>query len=362
LSNSIPSYYLVIEEGDKKELQKDVWNYMTVPAYLKVGKKTYDIDISYRGAYTREFRKKSYWIDFISPRRFNGYREIHLNAEYKDPSLLRNKLSLDFFQDIGVLAPDSQHINLTLNKSFKGVYLQLESVDDLFLTKRGLPEGPIYYAVNNNANFSLMRKNKLKNSLLLGYERKIGNWSDDVYLESLIDKINTTPQDEFPHVIVEHLNIDKYFRWLCGAVCTMNNDGFTHNYALYRNSQTGLFEIIPWDYDATWGRKVSGGIMRSDYVPMEGRNTNYLTVLLLEVPEFRKLYRSIMEEILETKFTIDYMENKIVSLHQTIRPYVLCDPYKKNDIKTFDGEPEFIFQFIQARSSYLKDQLVKFEK
>ena len=35
----------------------------------------------------------------------------------------------------------------------------------------------------------------------------------------------------------------------------MNNDGFTHNYALYRNSETGLFEIIPWDYDATWGRR-----------------------------------------------------------------------------------------------------------
>jgi spore coat protein H len=362
LSNSIPSYYISIEEGDKKELKKDIWNDMPVPAYLKVGKKTHDIDISYRGAYTREFPKKSYWIDFINPSRFNGYREIHLNAEYKDPSLLRNKLSLDFFQDIGVLAPDSQHINLTLNKSYKGVYLQLEAVDDLFLTKRGLPEGPIYYAVNNNANFSLIRKNKLKDSLLLGYEQKIGNLSDDAYLENLIDKLNTAPQDEFPHIIVEHLNIEKYFRWLCGAVCTMNNDGFTHNYALYRNSQTRLFEIIPWDYDATWGRKVSGGIMRFDYVPIEGRNSNHLTELLLGVPEFRKLYRGIMEEILETQFTIGHMENKIVSLHQTIRPHVLRDPYKKKDIKTFDGEPEFIFQFIRDRSSYLKDQLVKFKK
>ncbi|MCM3117099.1 CotH kinase family protein [Neobacillus sp. MER 74] len=361
MSNDVQSYYLLIEEGDLEDLRSDIWNDMPVPAYLTVEEKTYDIDISYRGSYTREFRKKSYWIDFIKPKRFYGYREIHLNAEYKDPSLMRNKLSFDFFQELGVLSPESQHINLTLNGTYQGVYLQLESVDDLFLKKRGLPPGPIYYAVNNNANLSLMRDNKLKHSLLSGYERKIGSYSDDVYIEELIYKINT-PQSDFPHIIIEYLNIEKYFRWLCGAVCTMNNDGFTHNYALYRNSQTGLFEIIPWDYDATWGRKVNGGIMRYDYVPIEGHKDNHLPFFLLQVPEFRKLYRNMMEEILEVQFTVEYLEDKIVSLHQAIRPHFLLDPYKKKKISIFDSEPEFIFRFIRDRGIYLKNQLMKFEK
>ena len=140
---------------------------------------TYDVDLAYRGSYTRKFRKRSYRIEFIEPEIFSGAREIHLNAEYKDPSLIRNKLSFDFFHDLGVLSPQSQHINLTRNGSPKGVYLQLESVDDLFLKQRGLPTGPIYYAVNNNANFSLMRDEKMKDSLLSGYERAVGNQSDD---------------------------------------------------------------------------------------------------------------------------------------------------------------------------------------
>lgn len=58
----------------------------------------------------------------------------------------------------------------------------------------------------------------------------------------------------------------------------MNNDGFTHNYALYRNSKTKLFEIIPWDYDATWGRKVSGGIMEHTYVPIGGKRQTTLFI------------------------------------------------------------------------------------
>ncbi len=40
---------------------------------------------------------------------------------------------------------------------FRGVYLQLEkSVDENFLKNRGLPSGSIYYAIDDDANFSLM--------------------------------------------------------------------------------------------------------------------------------------------------------------------------------------------------------------
>ncbi|WP_066369538.1 CotH kinase family protein [Neobacillus fumarioli] len=361
MSNATPYYDLTIDEEDLIDLQSDIWNDMPVPAYLKVENVHYDIDLSYRGSYTRKFPKKSYSIHFIEPNRFDGAREIHLNAEYKDPSIIRNKLSLDFFQNLGVLSPDSHHVNLRLNGSLKGVFLQLESVDDLFLAKRNLPPGPIYYAVNNNANFSFMRGKKSKKYILSGYQQKNGNWLDDVFLHEFIMKINRTPLNEFPDTIAQYLNIENYLRWLSGAVCTMNNDGFTHNYALYRNSLTGLFEIIPWDYDATWGRRVNGKVMSFDFVPLEGHRCNHLTFLLLQVPEFRKLYRELMEEILEEQFTVKNLEDEIISLHQALRPHLLFDPYKKKDIHIYDGEPDFIFQFIRERNDYLKNQLIHFE-
>ncbi len=357
----IPSYFLIIEESNLDDLRSDIWSDTPVSAYLKVKNITYTIDIAYRGSYTRKFRKRSFRIEFVNPNRCSGARIIHLNAEYRDPSLMRNKLSFDFFQDLGVLSPNSHHINLTRNGSFKGVYLQLESVDDLFLKKRGLPSGPIYYAVNNNANFSLTRDEKKKKSLLSGYRRVLGTKSDDDLLHELIYKINTTSLSDFPNEIPHHLNIDTFLRWLVGAVCTMNNDGFTHNYALYRNNETGLFEIIPWDYDATWGRKVDGGLMGHNYVPIKGKKDNHLCRLLLKVPEFRKLYRNILEETLETKFTVKYLENKVISLHESLRPHILLDPYKKKTIDTFDEEPEFIFQFIRKRNNYLKKRLNKLD-
>ena len=56
------------------------------------------------------------------------------------------------------------------------------------------------------------------------------------------------------------------FVGLLGVIFTQNFDGFVHNYALYRNAETGLVEVIPWDYDATWGRDVNGKVMREDYL------------------------------------------------------------------------------------------------
>jgi spore coat protein H len=361
MSYLIPSYSLKIGDENLEELRGDLWNNDPVPADLMVEGVTYDIDIAYRGSYTRKFRKRSYRIEFIKPKIFSEAREIHLNAEYKDPSFIRNKLSLDFFHDLGVLSPQSQHINLSRNGSHKGVYLQLESVDEFFLKKRGLPMGPIFYAVNNNANFSLMRDEKLKDSLLAGYQRAFGIQSDDDILLDFINKINSIPLSDFQDEISHYINIDSFLRWLAGAVCSMNNDGFTHNYALYRNSETGLFEIIPWDYDATWGRKINGGIMQYNYVPIEGKKSNHLCYLLMRVPKFRKLYKNILEEILETKFTVDYMESKIAALHEALRPHILLDPYKKKAIDIFNSEPDFICQFIRDRNSYLKKHLVNFD-
>ncbi|MEI4771860.1 CotH kinase family protein [Psychrobacillus sp. FJAT-51614] len=360
MSYQIPSYFLIIEEDELNRLRKNLNSDDTVPSKLKVEKITYDIKIAYRGAYTRKFRKRSYTINFKDEEKFYGARKIHLNAEYRDPSLIRNKLSLDFFQDLGVLSPDSQHINLYRNRDLKGVYLQLESVDDLFLARRNLPSGPIYYGINNDANFSFTRDEKPKESLMSGYLQAYGKPSDDDYLHKLITTINTTPESKFLDAVSQQLDMDKYLNWLIGAICTMNNDGFTHNYALYRNSETGLFEKLPWDYDATWGRKVSGGIMEHTYVPIEGKKGNHLLYLLFKLSEFRKLYKKKLEETLETKFTIKYMEPKVLSLHQSVRPHLLLDPYKNRKIEIFDHEPDIIFQFIKDRRNYLQRKLMDF--
>ncbi|WP_223590813.1 CotH kinase family protein [Neobacillus bataviensis] len=355
----IPQYKLFINPLDLKELKRDIWIDDPIPAQLKLEGKRLEIDLSYRGSHIRDFLKKSYQITFFKPNTFKGSKQIHLNAEFKDPSLIRNKLSFDFFSELGVLSPRSQHVFLTLNGKAEGVYLEIESVDQHFLKRRNLPSGSIFYAVDGDANFSLMSDldKEIKKSLELGYKRKCGPASDDYKLQEFIIKINTIPIPEFELEIQKYLDVDKYLRWIAGIIFTANYDGFVHNYALYRNGETRLFEVIPWDYDATWGRDVNGKIMKANYVPIEGFNT--LTARLLHVDSFRRRYRDLLEDIMEQQFTKDYMVPKAENLLQQIRPFVMQDPYKKPDINQFDQELEVISNYIDERRKYLQRKLAK---
>ena len=64
----------------------------------------------------------------------------------------------------------------------------------------------------------------------------------DWLLQDVIIKINTISREDFEKEIVKYVNVDQYLRWLAGAVLTQNYDGFVHNYALYRNGETGFLK------------------------------------------------------------------------------------------------------------------------
>lgn len=355
----IPIYNLFINPKNLIDLRKNIWSDDPVIGKIIINDKKHDIDVMYRGYYVREFKKKSYHIHFYKPKTWKGAKELHLNAEYKDHSLIRNKLSFDFFSNIGVMAPSAEHVFLILNGKKEGVYLQLESVDEYFFAKRNIPVKSIFYAIDGDANFSLISEydNAPKRSLEMGYEIKYGLDEERLVLQEFIFKANTLLRSEFEQEIGNYIDVEKYLRWLAGVVCTQNFDGFVQNYALCRNGETGLFEVLPWDYDATWGRDVHGEILDYDYVRIEGFNT--LSARMLDVPSFRKLYSNILLQILNNQFTVEFMKPRIQELYTLLRPFVLQDPYKKEYIEQFDMEPEFICKYIADRNYFMKSELKK---
>jgi len=359
INEDIPIYKLFINPKDLSSLKKNIWSNNSVIGKIDIHNKKHDIDVMYRGFYVREFKKKSYHIHFYKPKTWKGAKELHLNAEYKDHSFMRNKLSFDFFSNIGVMTPSAEYVFLVLNGKDEGVYLQLESVDEYYFKKRGIPVKSIFYAIDGDANFSLISEydDAPKKSLEMGYEIKYGPDEECLFLQEFIFKANTLLRGEFEQEIGKYINVEKYLLWLAGVVCTQNFDGFVQNYALCRNGEAGVFEILPWDYDGTWGRDVHGEILDYDYVRINGFNT--LSARMLDVPSFRKLYYKNLLQILNNQFTLDFMEPKIQGMHSLLRPFVLKDPYKRDYIAQFDTEPEFICKYISDRNSYMRSELKK---
>ena len=78
---------------------------------------------------------------------------------------------------------------------------------------------------------------------------------------------------------------------------------------------------------------------------------------MLDIPVIRKQYRNILKEILEEQFTISFMRPKVEEMCESIRPYLLQDPYMKGKIETFDQEANMIYEYINKRRKYIQDHL-----
>ncbi|SFS59068.1 CotH kinase family protein [Marininema halotolerans] len=352
MRSPLPIYTLQVDPTLWQQMKFNVWSSHPAPALLRIedGEEV-RVGCCFRGAHTRVLLKKSYYL--IDEE--HG-QEVHLNAEYVDNSFIRNKLSLDFFRSIGVMSPRSRHVWLRINDKDEGLYLALESVNASFFRRRNKPRGSIHYAVNDDANFSRRNtRNEIKEDLLSGYERKEGVPCDDETLRNFLSWVNGTHTAIFREKIGNYLDVENYLRWLAGVVCTQNYDGFLHNYALYRNPLTGCFQIIPWDFDATWGRDCNGRVMKYNFVSIKG--DNQLSARLLAIPQYRRRYCDILEVILHKYFHPKVLQPIIQHHYEQLAPYVYKDPYKPGLIKRFRHEHKQILAYIHQRRTYLLKQL-----
>lgn len=285
-----------------------------------------------RGAHSRRFPKRSLQVTYRDPMpdgppEGHTIRRIHLNADFVDRTLMRSALCYTLFPAVGVDAPTWRHVALSVSGQFAGLYLCLESVDRDFCRRRGWTPGPIYYAVNRNANFGLLNPftNGLKEPLERGYQA-LGK-ADPTPIREMLMAINLASTESFPRTVTKWIDVERYLHWLMVAVFVGNRDGFMHNYALYLEPSENRFRIIPWDYDATWGIDIHGRPARIDRVPIIGWNK--LSHRLLENASFREHYRQAFYQALDGPLSPDQINAWIDEISEAILPGIKKDPYTR---------------------------------
>ncbi|WP_010278364.1 CotH kinase family protein [Paenibacillus senegalensis] len=346
---SLPVRHIAIGDQQWEQLHKDVWSRKFVEAYLLHDRYRERIKLRFRGGHTREYPKKSFEL-LIHGKTF------HLNAEYDDPSMIRNSLSFNFFRRIGVASPQTRFCQLYVNGENHGIYLEIEAVDRAFFERRHLKALSLHYAVNDDANFSLFdaQMKSRKHSLLQGYETILGGETGNRHLVSFITRLNSLPQGKMEAYLAKHVDVNAYLKWLAGAVLTGNYDGFDHNYALYL-TPAKKYRILPWDYEGTWGRNCYGKPCGSDLVRIRGYN--HLTRKVLDVPRYRKRYRRLLMTLLKNEFTRARLMPLARKMHAQIAPYVMRDSKRKWSYPTFQSEISFIRNYIDERRDLIRQSL-----
>lgn len=333
---------LRIAASARQALERNPWSERYVEAALREDGEWAPVGVRYRGGHTRNYPKRSYEI-------VKRGLVTHYNAEYDDPSMIRNALSFAFFNRIGVPAPDTRHVKLFVNGEPAGVYLAIEGVGRRFFEKRGIGASALFYAVNDNADFGLYApgSGERKSSLLAGYEHRFGGSKEKVRLASFIRGANANRETAAFRQAMASLDVDNYIRWLAGAVLTGNYDGFEQNYAIYRGGRTGQYRIVPWDYEGTWGRNCYGKAVDGNLVSVSGYNR--LTRALLGQRAIRARYGRLLRRLLDGPFTERALMPRVEAMTSMLAPALREDATRKTPYREFAAEPRRIRQYIRER-------------
>ncbi len=339
-----------------------------IPARLAVGGQIYNrVGVRFKGTssfYGYPGKKKSLRVKFNKYDKdiaFDGLKKINLNNGWSDPTLLREKLYLDFLDVHNIPAPRANFARVYLNDAYWGLYALVEHVDKVFLTNRFVENDGNLYKAEKRADLSWRGQDQSNyyEYYQLKTNEKENNWRELVHL---IDRINNTSRDGFESELEEVLHTRGFIRIWAANNIFMNLDayvGSANNYYLYHRERDERFEWIIWDVNLTFGSRTGQDTLNLFYNP----DRRPLVTRMLETEAYKTMYTETVEELVN-RIDPAYFYNRIDSLFAFISADYFADTLKMytdaeivENLSSDVGRIPGLKSFISNRKQNVLDQL-----
>ncbi|TDL87196.1 hypothetical protein E2R55_17610 [Vibrio vulnificus] len=187
----------------------------------------------------------------------HGLKKLALNNNYSDPTYMREYLSYELMDKMGIATPGHSYMYLTINGKEWGLYLGVEAIEETFLNTNFTDgTGDLYYPDGTGSDLKWISEDI---DDYTGLNLKTNDNSDQSAMIKMLDSINNGGNLE------EVLDVDEMLRYFAANTALVNLDHYQgdkkHNYYLYE--ENGVFSILPWDYNMSFGGYSGGGGRRA---------------------------------------------------------------------------------------------------
>ena len=294
--------------------------------------------------------KKSFKLTFDEYQdtlKYDGLKVLNLNNGFKDPTLLREKIMLDFLHDLGLPAPRCTYAKVYINGTYWGLYNLVEQVNKTFLNDMiGNKDGNLF---KGDPSGSLQWGGASPSAYYPKYELKtndsLNDWTDLVHF---IDKINNTPSAQFHDSLETVINTAGYMQQWAANNLFVNLDSYVgsgHNYYIYHNSSSNKFDWITWDVNEAFGnfnQGMSGTQLQTlsySYIPNPA-NSRPLNSKMLADSIYKYQYINYLCSFINYDFTEEKLFPKMDSLANKIRTDYYADTQKMYTNQQFEDNIE----------------------
>lgn len=328
--------------------------------------------------------KKSFKIAFNAfdtGGQWQGLEKMNLLATVNDPSLMRSKIAHDLFRAYGIRAARTSYTQLFINNEFRGVYLNVEHIDEQMasLYFDGQGDGNLYKCtypadlafISNNPDdykFSLWGYRH--------YDLTTNDYLDDYTdLAHFISVLNNTAAAQTSCALPAVFNIEQYLKIAAIDILLGNWDGYIfnkNNFYLYHDQLTQQVNYIPYDLDNTLGIDWVGTNWseRNIYNWAPTNEARPLYARIMSNAAWRSRFSQHVETLCNTLFNADSLAQQIEHWQNLLEPYLINDTYYPLDfgytLNDFSAAantgccshvPQGILTYVTARKTSALQQL-----
>ncbi len=255
-----------------------------------------------------------------------GITDINLNNCYNDDSFIRETLSYEIMEEMGLPVPEIAFCNMYINDELFGVYLAVQQVDENLIAAWFEDDsGDLYKPEGIGADLQYSGDDY---DIYTGMIEKTDIDEDgEQELINLLEVLNNGGDLE------EVLNVDMVLRYLAVNTAIINLDsyvgGMFHNYYLY--GVDGEYMVMPWDLNETFTSFGSSGTTDVTELlidePTNGALSNYpLVEAVLSNDEYLETYHGYLEEIIQGYMQIDNFTQRVQELYDLLDEHIEADP------------------------------------
>ncbi len=267
----------------------------------------------------------------IDNQRFYGFKKLSLKNNYKDRSMLREKVAGDVFRNAGMAGPHTALYTLYVDHGegpeYFGVYTLVEEVDDTVLdTQFDDDDGNLYKPDGIGAAF--VDGSFSEDVFVKKTNEDEPNWSDIQGLfAALHDASRTTAPAEWRASLETVFDADTFLKYLAANTVIQNWDTYgrmTHNYYLYGDSATGQLTWINWDNNEALDQGLMGGSLDLDFGNMDQGEWPLIEYLYAD-EVYRALYDDYVAEVIDGAFETGMIQSLYASYAALIEPYATTE-------------------------------------
>ena len=378
-ADQVQTIQLHVAEEEMHKLLEALPKRIYVPATFQWRDISKQVAVRFKGnssSQPKQQHKRSFLVRFdkYEPEaRFFGLRRVSFDNGIQFGSLFSEPIITEILRQREIKTHRCNYAKLFLNGQYKGVYVNVERIDESFIENHlSNKKGALFKVDGGGPGCNLQLVSEQPAIYARTFEAKNASAKKQTAaLVELIKLINRTPDKDFAAMLKDKIELNEFLHLTAVMLFSGAFDQLTgwnpHNYYLFHDLERDRWRYLPWDLDVGFSEIAFGRIqVLTDWnaawpVAPSGR-PNPLMERIMADPTLLEEYRNSARKILNEQFQPERLCALVDEKHELIRDDLRTDPFPHRRVtnpgdRSYDDIVESIKTFVRKRHRLAIEQL-----